>query len=113
MINNSYTSFEANKKSEIVTSVTTYAAVLFDIPLFPRLEKPRPPANIQTVHQQQQMAGTPSQAIEELLNSYHELNHDFVDELTDLPSPLEFMRRTLFRTQFCGFLLSLNARMRK
>ena len=33
-----------------------------------------------------------SQSIEELLTSYHELNPDFVDELTNAPSPLEFMR---------------------
>lgn len=33
-----------------------------------------------------------SQAIAELLKSYHELNADFVDELKALPTPLEFMR---------------------
>ena len=32
------------------------------------------------------------QAIVELLSSYHELNVDFVDELVDVPSPLQFMR---------------------
>ena len=72
-----------------------------------RLEK-RQPDNIRIVHQQQKMAATPSHAIEELLTSYHELNHDFVDELTDLPTPLEFMRRTLYRAQISGLSLFLN-----
>lgn len=35
---------------------------------------------------------TSRQAIVELLSSYHELNVDFVDELADPPSPLQFMR---------------------
>ena len=35
---------------------------------------------------------TSIQAVVELLNSYHELNVDFVDELVDPPSPLQFMR---------------------
>lgn len=35
---------------------------------------------------------TASQAIAELLTSYHELNADFVDELVESPTPLEFMR---------------------
>ena len=38
------------------------------------------------------MAATASRAIEELLNSYHELNAKSVNEMTDLPTPLEFMR---------------------
>lgn len=33
-----------------------------------------------------------SQAIAELLTSYHELNADFVDERSEAPTPLEFMR---------------------
>ena len=39
------------------------------------------------------MAATPCQAIEKLLRSYHEINAGFVDELTDPPTPLEFMRQ--------------------
>ena len=35
---------------------------------------------------------TSRQAIVGLLSSYHELNVDFVDELVDPPSPLQFMR---------------------
>ena len=33
-----------------------------------------------------------SQAIAELLTSYHELNADFVEERVESPTPLEFMR---------------------
>ena len=41
---------------------------------------------------QDSTTAAPRQAIVELLSSYHELNVDFVDELVDPPSPLQFMR---------------------
>lgn len=35
---------------------------------------------------------TASQAVAEFLTAYHELNADFIDELMESPTPLEFMR---------------------
>lgn len=39
-------------------------------------------------------------SIEELISSYHELNPAFVEELTEAPSPLEFMRYVSRNTPF-------------
>ena len=39
-------------------------------------------------------------AIEDLITSYHELNTESVDELTEAPSPLEFMRYVAKNTPF-------------
>jgi hypothetical protein len=38
------------------------------------------------------ISGTTTQALENLIITYHELNSSAVDELTSEPSPLEFMR---------------------
>ena len=46
------------------------------------------------------MAVIARRAVEELVKSYHELNLDFVNELKDLPTPLEFMRCMYY----CGLL---------
>lgn len=41
-------------------------------------------------------------AVETLINTYHELNASVVDELFDEPSPLEFMRYVAQNRPFIG-----------
>ena len=48
----------------------------------------------------QEVSRSMEEAIESLLVSYHELNPTSIDELTEAPSPLEFMRYAARNTPF-------------